>query len=212
MRKFAVLFIAFFLGCNLFAQDSISLKIDSLSISENISDSTIAEDLLPTRYLFTQRLLWGKKGLLRNIDYFKLSPEGRDREMNIRAKVNTVHRYTGYLALAGMIGAGITGQMAANGVDKAKDAHEIIVGVTNASYFTSLGFALFSPPPMKNRETGFTKLNLHRTFSIVHIASMITTNVLAGMIENNSSLVPYHRAAAITAFSSLLIADIIITF
>ncbi|MBP1630264.1 MAG: hypothetical protein H6Q15_1157 [Bacteroidetes bacterium] len=212
MRKFSVLFIILFLGFNLCAQDSISVKIDSLSSSESISDSTVVEDLLPSRYLFTQRLLWADKGLLRNIDYFKLSQEEREREMDIRAAMNTVHRYTGYLALAGMIGAGISGQMSANGNDKAKDAHEFMVGVTNASYFTSLGFALFSPPPMKNRETGFTKLNLHRAFSIVHIASMITTNVLAGMLEDNKSLVPYHRAAAITAFSSLLTATIIINY
>lgn len=212
MKKLTILLIFLFLGLNLNAQDSISAKIDSISISENISDSTKKEDLLPSRYLFTQRLLWADKGLLRNIDYFKLSEQTRDREMNIRDKMNTIHRYTGYLALVGMIGAGISGQMSANGNNKAKDAHEFMVGVTNASYFTSLGFAIFSPPPMKNRETGFTKLNLHRAFSIVHIASMITTNILAGMLENNKSLVPYHRAAAITAFSSLLTATIIIKY
>jgi len=120
--------------------------------------------------------------------------------MEIRTKMNQIHQIAGYVSLAGMIGSGITGQMAYDGNDQAKSAHQIFTGVTNFSYFGSLALSLFSPPPMRDREAGFTKLNIHKTLAVVHVASMLATNILSGMLEDNRSLVPYHRAASITAF------------
>ena len=147
---------------------------------------------------------------MRNFDTFALSLEAREREIEIREKMNQVHRIAGYVSLAGMIGSGITGQMSSKGNEKAKDLHETFTGVTNFTYFGSLAFALFAPPRMKNHASGFTKTNIHRTLSIVHVTSMLATNILSGMLENNSSLVPYHRIAAITAFSSLFVATVVI--
>ena len=147
---------------------------------------------------------------MRNFDTFTLSLEAREREIEIREKMNQVHRIAGYVSLAGMIGSGITGQMSSKGNEKAKDLHETFTGVTNFNYFGSLAFALFAPPRMKNHASGFTKTNIHRTLAIVHVTSMLATNILSGMLENNSSLVPYHRIAAITAFSSLFVATVVI--
>jgi hypothetical protein len=45
--------------------------------------------LLPEKYLFTQRILWGERGLMRYFNTFKLSPTSRDLEMNIRSVMIT---------------------------------------------------------------------------------------------------------------------------
>lgn len=208
------------------AQDSLMVRRDSINVAGEINvpltDSieaagAVSEEpdssrsaLLPSHYLFTQRWLWAENGLMRKKGKYQLTVDGRDHEMEIRAKMNQIHRIAGYVSLAGMIGSGITGQMTYNGNNQAKSAHQIITGVTNLSYFGSLALALFSPPPMSDREAGFTKLNIHRTLAIVHVASMIATNVLSGMLNQNRSLVPYHRAAAITAFSTLFLATVVI--
>ena len=185
---------------------------DSAVLLDTISEASdsIQEPLLPSHYLFTQRLLWGEKGLMRNFDMFALTAANREREIEIRAGMNTAHQITGYIALAGMIGSGISGQLLYNGNHNAKDAHEACVAITNISYVSSLAIGLFEPPPMRNRTTGFTKLNIHKTLAIVHVASMLTTNILSGLMEHNPALVPYHRAAAITAFSSLFLATVVI--
>jgi hypothetical protein len=44
-----------------FGQDDLFGLIDSLEYSE----FELADDLLPERMLFTQKLLWGEKGLMR---------------------------------------------------------------------------------------------------------------------------------------------------
>ena len=226
MKKQFVYFCLFILALQVHAQDSLIVKTDSIVVSEVLSPQPIdtnavalpetertdtsEQALFPTHYLFTQRWLWGANGLMRNFDTFALSLEAREREIEIREKMNQVHRIAGYVSLAGMIGSGITGQMSSKGNEKAKDLHETFTGVTNFTYFGSLAFALFAPPRMKNHASGFTKTNIHRTLSIVHVTSMLATNILSGMLENNSSLVPYHRIAAITAFSSLFVATVVI--
>ncbi|MCE5332574.1 MAG: hypothetical protein LLF95_10625 [Bacteroidales bacterium] len=224
MRKLSVFFILFLFVLPLRAQDSLMVQTDSINVSGEISltdSSTVAgivseapdsgrQILLPSHYLFTQRWLWGENGLMRKNDKFKLTLDAREREMEIRAKMNQIHRIAGYVSLAGMIGSGITGQMTYNGNNQAKSAHQIFTGLTNFSYFGSLALAVFSPPPMRDREAGFTKLNIHKMLAIVHVTSMLATNILSGMLEQNPSLVPYHRAAAITAFSTLFMATVVI--
>lgn len=222
---FALCFSMGVLGVN--GQDSLSVAAmahDSLtqqetSNVENLStnneatiETQVADSLLPSRYMLTQRWLWGENGLKRKNGKFPLTLEGREHEMDIRATMNKWHRIAGYTALACMVGSGISGQMLANGNDNARNYHQIFTGVTNISYFGSLALGIFAPPPMRDRDRGFTKVNVHRTLAIVHVASMITTNILAEMLPGNKDLIPYHRAAAITAFSSLFAASIVINF
>ncbi len=171
-------------------------------------DDTIK--LLPDRYLFTQKILWGERGLMRNFDMFKLSSTSRDIEMNIRSVMITTHQYLAFASLVGMIGTGITGQFLYQGNRDIKDFHEGLATFTNVTYFTSLGTILFTPPPMKDRAKGFTKFRLHRTMSIVHVSSMLAVNILSSLIETYPVLKPYHRAAGILAFSSLFVATVTI--
>lgn len=180
-----------------------STAADTLSGSEN-------QPLLPEHYLFTQRLLWSEHGLMRNFDAFKLSQASRNLEMQIRSITMTAHEYLGYASLLGMVGTAITGQKLYTGSQHNKDLHETFAGLTNVCYFSTAALGFLQPPPMYNREPGFTKLRIHRTLSIIHLTSMIATNVLSGMMEHNKSLRPYHKAAAITAFSSLFLATVVI--
>jgi hypothetical protein len=166
--------------------------------------------LLPDKYLFTQRILWGERGLMRYFNTFKLSPTSRDLEMNIRSIMITSHQYLAFASLVGMLGTGITGQFVYSGNREIKDIHEGFATFTNITYFTSLGTILFTPPPMKNRATGFTKFRIHRTLSMVHLTSMLAVNILSGLIDDYPQLKPYHRAAGIAAFSSLFVATVTI--
>ena len=226
MKKLSVFFILFLFVLHLHAQDSLMVQTDSMNVSGEINvpltdlsavaglvseaQDSSQQVLLPSHYLFTQRWLWAENGLLRKNGKYQLTVDGREHEMEIRTKMNQIHQIAGYVSLAGMIGSGITGQMAYDGNDQAKSAHQIFTGVTNFSYFGSLALSLFSPPPMRDREAGFTKLNIHKTLAVVHVASMLATNILSGMLEDNRSLVPYHRAASITAFSTLFLATVVI--
>lgn len=166
--------------------------------------------LLPEKYLFTQRILWGERGLMRYFNTFKLSPTSRDLEMNIRSVMITSHQYLAFASLVGMLGTGIAGQYLYQGNLEIKDLHEGFAAFTNITYFTSLGTILFAPPPMKNRPKGFTKFRIHRTLSMVHLTSMLAVNILSELIDDYPQLKPYHRAAGIAAFSSLFVATVTI--
>lgn len=223
---FAVLFVKAqdTLQVSTVPQDTVQLSVstnvnhsgDTLTVNDSSAVAAAEEvqpdttNLLPKHYLFTQRWLWGENGYNRRNGKHPLTYEGRMHEMDIRANLNKWHKIAGYTALAGMLASGITGQMSANGNQNAKNLHSLFTGVTNIAYFGSLGLALFSPPPMKDREKGLTSVNAHRYLAIIHVASMITTDILSGMIEGNRKIIPYHRAAAITAFTSLFLATVAI--
>jgi hypothetical protein len=197
--------------------DSVSMTVlnDTL-VSAAIFSDTVPfkenESLLPTHYLPTQRLLWSEKGLMRKIGYFTLSEESRDRELEIRDVMFRAHRYLGYATLAGMIAEGFVGERLYRGNSGLKDVHEGLAGAVNFGYFASASMALFAPPRATNRAPGFSTAKLHKYLSFVHLTSMIATNILSGMTEDNPSIRPYHRAAAYTAFGSFFAAIVVVHF
>lgn len=217
MRKYFLVLILSGLAFLAYSQDStavVTVKTDTIAQLNNTAADTLSvsdeQPLLPEHYLFTQRLLWSEHGLMRNFDAFKLSQASRNLEMQIRSITMTAHEYLGYASLLGMVGTAITGQRLYTGDSRNKDLHETFAGLTNVCYFSTAALGFLQPPPMYNREPGFTKLRIHRTLSIIHLTSMIATNVLSGMMEHNEKLRPYHKAAAITAFSSLFLATVVI--
>lgn len=217
MKKLMLMLILSGFAFFSYSQDStavVTTKADTLVQTNSAANDTLSgadeQPLLPEHYLFTQRLLWSEHGLMRNFDVFKLSKESRNLEMNIRSITMTAHEYLGYASLLGMVGTAITGQRLYTGSTRNRDLHEGFAGFTNICYFSTAALGFLQPPPMYNREPGFTKLRIHRTLSIIHLTSMIATNVLSGMMEHNEKLRPYHKAAAITAFSSLFLATVVI--
>ena len=173
----------------------------SSSLFDEIENKPTEVKLLPESMIFTQRLFWGEKGLMRKTDLFSLSIESREREMKIRRGMLTAHQLIGYATLLGMIGQGITGVQLYNGNRRVKDLHESIGAFTTASYFTGAGLSLFAPPPLVTiKSKGLNSIKAHRWLATVHFSSMIATNLLS---ESNKS---YHRAASFTLFGSYALA------
>ena len=169
-----------------------------------LTDSTETQPLLPSKMLFTQRAFWGPKGLLRALNVAPLTAEGRSKELNVRRTMLITHQIGGFVTLAGFVAQGLLGAKLYNaqGEDyvNTKKWHERTATFINVSYGTTLALSLFTPPPIIGSRRGFSTIKLHKYLAVVHLAGMIATNVLAGMIQENYKLKPYHRAAAYTTF------------
>jgi hypothetical protein len=200
----------------LIASIQIKAQVDTLRSTDLLNEiSSIDKDsmaLLPNKILITQRLLWGEKGLMRNFNRFELTPEKRQNELKIRRVMLVSHQVVGFATLAGMIAQGINGSRLYNGNANARDAHEALAVGVDIGYFTTASFSLFAPPKMFDERKGYSSIKLHKLLAIVHFSSMIATNILAGQLEGNPNLRPYHRAAAFTAFGSFAASIIVIKF
>jgi hypothetical protein len=208
--RLTTIFFLSTLLCNLYAQEAQT--VDTLQLQAVDTTHSNVESLLPKHMLPTQRLLWGEQGVLRQLEPFTLTEANRDRELEIRSYMFTAHRYLGFATLAGMVAQGIVGQRLYNGDASMKGLHEELAGAVNFGYFTTASLAFLSPPGRRDRAKGLTALNVHKCLSIVHLSSMIATNILSGMVEHNPGLKTLHRATAYTAFGSFLASTIVINF
>lgn len=184
----------------------LNSKAQEISLDELMSDLETEEvkpAFLPKKMLFTQRMLWGEKGLYRRVGLAPkdLTAESRERELKARKTMFRIHQATGLLAAGGMITQAILGPKLYNGNFSVRSAHEKVALGTNIAYGTTALLALTAPPPMVNRRK-FDNIKLHKMLSITHMTGMITTNVLARLIEDNPNLKKYHRASAITTFAA----------
>jgi hypothetical protein len=174
--------------------------------------------LLPDKFLFTQRIFWGEKGLMRSFNAFELTPEKRAKELKIRRGMLIAHQIMGVATLGGMVAQGIVGSKLynASGTDyrRLKDTHENIAGAVNFGYFSTAALSLFAPPKLLNERKGYSSIKLHRGLAVVHFSAMVATNVLATMMDGNATpeLRKAHRAAAITAFGAFAASMIVIKF
>lgn len=176
------------------------------------TDSSSQVKLLPDHFLFTQRLLWGEKGLMRSFNSFKLTPENRDRELKVRRTMLLIHQGCGALTSLGMIGQAIVGIKLYNGDRGLKDLHEGLATGVDITYVTTATMSLFAPPKMLNERKGYGSIKVHRYLALLHMAGMITTNVLADQLETHPELRTWHRAAAFTTLASFVAAELIIKF
>jgi hypothetical protein len=167
--------------------------------------------LLPDKILFTQRIFWGEKGLMRSFNAFELTPEKRQKELKIRRTMLVAHQIMGMVTLGGMVAQGVVGAQLYSGKN-VKDLHEGLATAVNIGYFSTAALSLFAPPKMLNERKGYSSIKLHRGLAIIHLTAMIATNILAGQLEGNQSLRPYHRAAAYTAFGAFAASMIVIKF
>lgn len=200
----------------LFVSAQLKAQNDTIPSVDLLNEITTADKastpLLPDKILFTQRLLWGEKGLMRNFNHFELTPEKRQRELKVRRVMLVSHQALGFATLAGMVAQGIVGAKLYNGNDNLRGTHEALAGFVNFGYFTTASLSLFAPPKMLNERKGYSSIKLHKALAIIHLSSMIATNILAGQLEGNPNLKPYHRAAAYTAFGSFAASMIVIKF
>ena len=202
--------LLFGVSLGLYAQADTIRSTDLLNEISLADKDTIA--LLPKKMIFTQRLLWGEKGLMRNFSDFELTPAKRQNELKIRRTMLVSHQILGFATLGGMIAQGFVGAKLYNGDRSLRDAHEALAVGVNFGYFTTAALSLFAPPKMFNERKGFSSIKLHKALAILHFTSMVATNILATQLEGNPGLRPYHRAAAFTAFGAFAASMIVIKF
>ena len=202
---------------SLHAQDSTAIRRDTVRIPSTtdatatdllagLTDSAQEPPLLPHKMLFTQRVFWGPKGLLRTMNIAPSTPEGRIKELKVRRTMLVAHQIGGFVTLAGFVAQGLLGAKLYNAKGQdyvdTKIWHERSATFINITYGTTLALSLTTPPPLVGAKRGFTTIKLHKYLAIVHLTGMVATNILAGMIANNPELKPYHRAAAYTTFGT----------
>lgn len=193
-----------------------TLNVDLLGeINKTVPDKSV---LLPNKIMFTQRIFWGEKGLMRTFNAFELTPEKREHELKIRRTMLVTHQVMGMLTLGGMIAQGFVGAKLYNqqkqGIydENLKNTHKAIAKGIEIGYFTTASLSLFAPPKMLNERKGYSSIKLHRILAMIHFSGMITTMILANQLEENSDLKPWHRAAAYTTFGAFAASMIVIKF
>jgi N5-(carboxyethyl)ornithine synthase len=72
-----------------FTQGGVYSQVSG-SLFDEIENPLSEVKLLPESMIFTQRLLWGEKGLMRTTKLFPLSKESREREIKIRRRMLTL--------------------------------------------------------------------------------------------------------------------------
>ena len=87
----------------------VLISVSNLTYSQNNQDffkefeSLINDEkpsLLPEKMIFTQKILWGDKGLLRKTGISNLTLENREKELIIREKMLNAHQILGYITFA----------------------------------------------------------------------------------------------------------------
>ncbi len=212
MKKITILLILLFsISYGLFAQ------VDSTQSALNLLDEISSKEannisLLPSKMIFTQQIFWGNNGLMRKLNRFELTPEKRQKELKIRRVMLVAHQTMGFVTMGAMLSQIIIGAQLYNGHSNLKSTHEVLAGVTNVTYFTTVSLALFAPPKMIPDHKGYSSIKVHKILAIIHISGMIATDILGDLIESHPNLKPYHMAAAITTFAAFSAAMIIIKF
>ena len=170
------------------------------------------QQLLPDKIFFTQKALWGEKGILRTTGIAPLTAEGREKELKTRRTMLKAHQAAGFITLAGMIAQGIVGsQLYKNPSAQLTNAHKGLAMATNIGYGTTALLALTAPPPLVNN-SGASPMKTHKILAGVHLTGMIATNVLGQRVQDNPKLKNAHRAAAFTTFGAFAAAVVVIKF
>lgn len=206
MKKYLI-----YLGISCGLSLSVGAQTDSLDLLLQLGSEEPAE-LIPKRMIFTQRMLWGEKGLMRTLKVAPLTDHGRETELKIRRGMLVTHQVLGFATLAGMVAQGIVGSKLYNGDYKIKDLHEGLGTAVNITYFTTAGLSLFTPPPLIHRQVkGLNGIKMHKTLAVVHLSAMIATNLLSDS-ASDPRFKSLHRATAFTAFGSFFGAMLVMKF
>ena len=183
----------------------ISQELDLFNQIE--TDELKQSKLLPNKMVFTQRFLWGEKGLARVLKISTLNIKNRERELKLRRAMLKTHQYIGFITLGGMIYQGILGGKLYNGDYSVYDKHKKIGELSTIAYFTGAGLSLFAPPPLINKKIkGFNSIKAHKILAMIHFPAMVSTTIF----KNKNKKI--HKYSAYTAFASYATAVIVFKF
>jgi len=183
----------------------ISQELDLFNQIE--TDELKKSKLLPDKMVFTQRFLWGEKGLARVLKISTLNIKNRERELKLRRAMLKTHQYIGFITLGGMIYQGVLGGKLYNGDYSVYDKHKKIGELSTIAYFTGAGLSLFAPPPLINKKIkGFNSIKAHKILAMIHFPAMVSTTIF----KNKNKKI--HKYSAYTAFASYATAVIVFKF
>ena len=148
----------------------LSIYIQAQDFSEEFENlvNTEKPSLLPEKMIFSQKLLWGEKGLFRKTGIVKLSLENREKELIVREKMLKAHQIIGYITFAGMIYQGILGGKLYNGDYSVYNTHKKLGKIVTTSYFTGAALSLFSPPPLVSRKREGLNSKKNKKMVLIH--------------------------------------------
>jgi len=143
--------------------------------------------LMPNNMSFMEKWLWGEDGIVRGIGLEPpLTPDERRSELSLRRTMLTTHQIGGFVTLGLMVGAVYFGQKIIDGHPEYRRNHQYFVTATIISYSATGLLAILSPPPLIRRNEVSTT-TIHKTLAWIHVAGMIITPILGGMIKRRSS-------------------------
>lgn len=177
--------------------------------------STVA--FFPEKMMWTQRALWGEKGLYRKIGLAprEITFETREKELKVRRTMFRIHQIVGIATAVGMAAQGYVGYRIYRPETytvRMAEFHETLATGVNIAYGTTALMSFTSPPPLLSSKR-IDNMRVHKWLSYVHLTGMITTNVLGQRIANDFQVnKPLHRAAALTTFGAYAAAIAIIKF
>ena len=194
MRNFC-LFVLFLVvtGITIAQTDTTKISEDDLLLQE-LGANEIKQSLLPEGMGVIKRSLWSEKGLMRKFSFFELTPEKREREIIVRRRMLQTHQALGFVALGGMIGSCITGQIMINTnsgetQEKVKPLHDLAVTTTMIAYGATALLQLLAPPPIIIRKNaGWSNMKAHRTLAYLHFSGMLLTPIAGQLMYGSASL------------------------
>ncbi len=172
--------------------------------------------LLPNNLSIMEKGLWGESGVLRGIGLVpSLTPEERRSELSLRRTMLTAHQIGGFVTLGLMGGADYFGQKIIDGQTGYRRNHQIFVTATIIAYSATGLLAILSPPPLIRRDEVSTT-TIHKTLAWLHVAGMIVTPILGGMIRRRSGSVVqaerFHQIAGYVTTATFAASMIVVTF
>jgi hypothetical protein len=184
------------------------------------SQTDTTSSLLPDKMSVLEKGLWGKNGLFRITGLAPLTPEARQSELKLRRAMLSIHQIGGFTTLGLMAISAYYGKKAYEfGPGSVyAEKHRTLVRATIATYTLTALFALMSPPPLIKRDDKGSSLTIHKTLAWIHGAGMIATAILGRRVRESTTLNDYnrlkkiHMGVAITTFTALASAMIVITF
>jgi len=202
-------------------KDTIKTK-NSSATTDSLSLDLFPESqqsLLPDKMSFMEKGLWGEHGFFRNIGIAsKLTPEGRQQELEARRTMLTIHQIGGFTTLGLMIATVYFGQKTLDGDRGAGGTHQTFVALTIGSYSLTGLLAVLSPPPIIRRDDETSTTSIHKTLAWFHFAGMIVTPILGSLIGGNRHLrshidqAHYHQIAGYITTGLFAASMIVVTF
>ena len=138
--KYKSLLKVFFLLLLIGSLNKVQAQTDSLLQTLLVDEKIDSQLIAPQKMLFTQKLVWGENGILKN-RYGSTQDlvERRKIDLRIRRKMLQLHQIGGFVTLGGMVAQGIIGSQLYKGSYQLKETHEKLGAAINLSYgFTAV--------------------------------------------------------------------------